>query len=267
MKNSEWLSWATEQLHKNDISTARLDALVLLEDVSEKDRSWLIAHPEFEVTEQQLDTLSTYITRRSLHEPLAFIRKKTEFYGRDFYVNGDTLEPRPESEMMIELLAGLELENPVIVDVGTGSGALAITAQLELPKAQVSATEIDEKAIKVAIQNIENYKLRIEVIKTDLLKDVFTKTDVILANLPYVPNGYDINQAAQHEPKIAIFGGTDGLDLYRKMFNQLSKKSWKATYILTESLPFQHDELSNIARAASYQQIDEADFIQVFKAI
>jgi len=265
MRNETWLEKASEKLELAGIGTARLDCLVLLEDAAKKDRAFLLAHPEFELNAKQLGTLSAQIERRKQHEPLAFIRGKTEFYGREFVLNKYVLEPRPESETMIDLLKGLKL--PVkakIADVGSGSGAIGITAKLELPNSEVVMYEIDKKAIVISNKNAKLHKVPIETIECDLLDKATEMPDVILANLPYVPNNYQINTAALMEPRIAIFGGVDGLDLYRNLFQQLNERHWKPFFILTESLPFQHKDLLTIAKDYGYQQIDENDFIQLF---
>lgn len=270
MTIQQWLNQATDIISASGIGTARLDALVLLEDVTSKDRTHLLAHPELKLTHEQIIRLQKLLKRRSQHEPLAYVRGKTEFYGREFIITHDVLEPRPESETMIDLLKGLKMKDAGIriIDVGTGSGALAITAKLELPEAEVSALDIDPKCLKIAQENVDKHAVGVKFIQSDLLES-FSLTSqqsavTILANLPYVPDDFHINEAALHEPRIAIFGGRDGLDLYRRMFEQLTKWTNNHIYVFTESLPFQHAELANIASAQKFTQIAEDDFIQVF---
>lgn len=271
MTIQQWLNQATDIISASGIGTARLDALVLLEDVTGKDRTHLLAHPELKLTHEQIIRLQKLLKRRSQHEPLAYVRGKTEFYGREFLITHDVLEPRPESETMIDLLKGLKMKDAGIriIDVGTGSGALAITAKLELPEAEVSALDIDSKCLKIAQENADRHAVGVKFIESDLLES-FSLTSqqssvTILANLPYVPDDFHINEAALHEPKIAIFGGQDGLNLYRQMFEQLTKWTDNHIYVFTESLPFQHAELTNIASAQKFTQIAEDDFIQVFR--
>lgn len=276
MQISQWLKAAEARLTEAGVPSARLDTLVLLEDFTGKDRSWLLAHPEFEL--KNTKELDEQIERRSKHEPLAYIRGKSEFYGRDFMVSADTLEPRPETETIIDLLKGLG-EIHLLADIGTGSGCLAITAQLELPNVTVYATELNKAALKIAQKNATTLDSRVKFSHGDLLQPLVEKNilpDTIITNLPYVPDSHTINQAAMFEPGMAIFGGPDGLDLYRTLFQQIQHsnnsrdraKHYNDTgvrYVLTESLPFQHTDLTQIAKTAGYQLKTSQDFIQVFE--
>ncbi len=267
MTTNDWLKLAVNKLKKAGIGTARLDALVLLEDASGKDRAWLLAYPEFELAKLQTEKLNKLIARRASHEPLAQIRGKTEFYGREFIINKHVLEPRPESETMIDLLKQLNLKASAIVDVGTGSGALAITAKLEIQGVKVLATDIDEKCLGVAKKNASRLSVRIEFYHGNLLAALPGKalaSAIILCNLPYVPDNFTINPAAMNEPRIAIFGGSDGLDVYRKLFRQINKLRVKPKFILTESMPPQHQELTKIAGTSGYHLTETDDFIQLF---
>ncbi|HET9174001.1 MAG TPA: HemK/PrmC family methyltransferase [Candidatus Saccharimonadales bacterium] len=267
----EWLLSAHALLSRVGIPTAHLDAIVLAEDVTGYDRAWILAHTETELTTEQHTVLNLMLERRSSHEPLAYIRNKTEFYGREFYIDHRVLEPRPETETMIDLLKKLPLdENTTIIDVGTGSGALAITAKLELSDVEVMATDVDTDALAVAEQNCQRYKCNIHFLKGNLLKPFYLHyhptRSVVLANLPYVPDNFRINAAAMREPSIAIYGGSDGLDVYRDLFTQIDPLAYKPQYVLTEALPPQHEVLTSIAAQHNYQLDNSEDFIQVFRA-
>lgn len=271
MNSKVWLDEAEKRLKNANIGTARLDCLVLLEDEINRDRSWILAHPEYDLQIEQVEKLNTKIAQRSQHEPLAYVRGKTEFYGREFIVNRHVLEPRPESETMITLLKSLTLPTgATIIDIGTGSGALAITAKLELPTAHVIATDIDPQCLEIARQNTEKYQIDISFLQGNLLQPLRDtryeiRDTIIIANLTYVPDNFHINQAAMREPQHAIFGGGDGLDLYRRMFTQLNEFNWQPDTILTESLPPQHPALAEIAAATGYAPVTSDDFIQVFQ--
>lgn len=266
MKIKAWLKTASDQLGTAGISTARLDCLVLLEDVLNTNRTQILANDNRELTEVEETALQRLINKRVQHVPLAYLRYKTEFYGREFYVDERVLEPRPESETMIELLKSLPLNaRSKLADIGSGSGALGITAKLELPRIAVTLLEIDSGALQVSQRNARLHKAAVQVVASDLLRGVDEHFDVLLCNLPYVPDDFHINLAASHEPAIAIFGGPDGLMLYRKLFTQLNQRAAKPSYILSESLPPQHAMLATTAQAAGYRQTEESDFIQLFE--
>lgn len=190
-------------------------------------------------------------------------------------VNSDTLVPRPETETMIELLEQLVksqkskvVKNFTIIDVGTGSGCLAVTAKLVFPKAEVIATDISSACLEMAEQNAIKLGAEVTFYQGDLLKPLADTGHllnyIILANLPYVPHNYAINQAATHEPKQAIFGGPDGLDLYRRIFDQIARLSHTPSYVFTESLPFQHQNMRHLAKLHNYKLYKSCDFIQLF---
>jgi len=282
MTTGEWIQLTTRRLQSVSIETARLDSLILLEDCLQVDRALILGHPETELSPERQDTLGKLVARREGHEPLAYIRGYAEFYGRQFGVNNHVLVPRPETEMIIEKLLALELAiGCVLIDVGTGSGAIAVTAKLELPTHRVLAFDIDHECLRIARSNADKHSADVECLLGDLLEPlhgidhVFDSSIdmhnyVLLCNLPYVPDDYEINHAARHEPSLALFSGSDGLDHYRKLFHQLDISASKPEYILTESLPEQHEELRTISRDSGYREhasaFNSADFVQVFKS-
>lgn len=285
MLTKHCLQSAHHQLELAGIETARLDALILLEYVMGLDRARILAEPEQELTKAQEAKLKKLLNRRVEHEPLAYVRRKTEFYGREFVITPAVLEPRPESETMIDLLRelattgmldifkskndGIEAKTMYLADVGTGSGALGITAKLELSgtfQVAVDLLDIDPNAMKVAKINVDKYTTDVVVLMSDLLTQTKQYYDILLCNLPYVPDDYEINKAARHEPSIALFGGPDGLDLYRKLFKHIATLPKRPLYILSESLPAQHSRLNLIAEAVGYELVKSDDFIQVFRS-
>lgn len=268
MKADQWLRLAQAALDEVGIGTAHLDALVLLEATTGIDRAKLLAHPEKPLEPATLHELADRLERRLQHEPLAYILGYTEFYGRRFEITPDVLEPRPESETMIDLLKKLAPKGAKVADIGTGSGALAITAALETG-AVACAVDIDEACLSVAKRNAVVYTTPILALNGDLLSPFLAKStaftpDVLLANLPYVPDSFQVNEAALHEPALALYGGPDGLDLFRKLFAQAAQL--RPSLILTESMPPQHADLTDIAAANGYRQQAEDDFIQAFKS-
>lgn len=278
MTVTDWLSTTTGALRNAGIETARLDALVLLEDALGTDRAYLLARQDTSLDTLVIKQLDDWTKRRIGHEPLAYIRGKTEFYGREFMVNQFVMVPRPETEAMVALateVMGSRLQvtdKPVwAVDVGTGSGALAISLKLEYPDFEVIGIDASAECIELATKNAKKLKANVTYIKGNLLEPLYnlqtTTYNLVLANLPYVPDNYEINQAAKHEPSLAIFGGADGLDLYRQLFQQTATLSAKSVHILTESMPFQHDELAKIAKESGFELAKTVDLIQQFKRL
>lgn len=261
-----FINGSTKRLAAAGVMTARLDCLVLLEDELGKDRASMLAHLNQEIDHPSLLKLNNKITRRCQHVPLAYMRGKTDFYGRDFFVNEQVLVPRPESEALIDLLKKAALPGrPRIADVGCGSGCLGITAALEIIGSELHFYDIDEAALKITKRNAWHYKLhKQQYYWQNLLEQAFGPYDAVLANLPYVPEGHALNEAARHEPTIALFGGQDGLDIYRKLWQQVCAMNTKPRFVVTESFPFQHRQNAQLAKTAGYSLETTDDFAQRF---
>ena len=271
MNLQTWRREAAQQLSTVGIESASLDALVLLCDELGREKAWVLAHGEEPLSATTEAALNTKVMQRAQHVPLAYIRARVEFYGREFAVNTHVLVPRPESESMIELLKQSvgHTASCTIADIGTGSGALAITAKLELPSASVFATDIDERCLEVAQKNAVKLEADITFLHGDLLSPLphINSTDhklVVLANLPYVPEQYPINTAASHEPALALFSGKDGLNHYARLFAQAHALPVAPSYIVTECLMEQQDSLSALAQQSGYQMVQTDGLAQLF---
>ena len=271
----EYLKSATDTLNKHSVPTARLDALILMEFILGIDRAKILSNPDQTITRQQINLFNQAISKRSKHMPIAYITHRTEFYGRTFYVDSNVLQPRPETETMIDLFKSLVdgeskyrkrllLANGLhVADIGTGSGAIGITARLEVENIRIDLMDIDLKALKVAKTNVVLHTIHAKTILADLLPNNDNSYDILLCNLPYIPDNFHINLAAGHEPPIAIFGGKDGLDVYRKLFKLVSNIQHKPLYIFTEALPSSHLKLKALAAMHDYVLMTTEDFIQL----
>lgn len=265
MTIAKWLVPAMIRLRDAGVDSPRRDCLVLLEDTIQKDRAWVVAHPEHELTPKIIQKLDELIERRIKREPLAYIRGKAWFYGRFFEVNPNVLIPRPESENFIELLK--ELSPQKIIDIGTGSGALAITAKLEFPNNKTMATDISSEALITAQKNAANHKVDIQFVSGDLIEALNNEqleNSAIIANLPYVPANLITSPEITQEPPQALFSGKDGLEHYRRFWRQIDLHSDKPDYILTESLEEQHNTIENLAQKAGYKRDRTSVLIQQF---
>lgn len=259
-----FLSQATTRLLAAGIETARLDTLTLLEDELGSNRALLLAHIDQPLARPHLVNLNKKIAQRVSHLPLAYIRGKAYFYGHEFTINHHVLVPRPETETMLDILQTLPLPPKAnIADIGTGSGAIAISAALILPDSRIDAFDINNNALAVARKNAREHGATITFYLSDLLyASNVSFYHAALANLPYIPEHYPINKAARHEPAQALFAGPDGLDVYRLLWSQLQQKP--ALHVLTEALPVQHAAMVALATASGYTLNHANGFIQYF---
>ncbi len=225
----------------------RIDIELIMAFVLHKERSFIIAHPEYMLQTNEYREITDALQKRKDHIPLAYITKCKEFYGRSFHVTRDTLVPRSETELYISLITSMpmtQLQKSFIIDVGTGSGVIAITLAIELQKIlqknspQIIGTDISPHALRVAKINakLHHAENNISFLRSDLLcnqrlrrmiKET-TKNIIITANLPYVDimqKKYLLTQkestALQHEPSVALWAKDDGLHYYKKLTQQV----------------------------------------------
>jgi release factor glutamine methyltransferase len=204
---------------------ASRDAESLLLTVIDKDRSWLMAHGEDELHGEQVRQYVELLERRKQGEPMQYITGDAEFYGFLFHVTPAVLIPRPETEHLVEAVIHLAASypSPRIIDVGTGSGCIAVSLAHELPKAVIAAIDLSTEALAVARRNAELNEVsdRIRFLHGDLLAPVAgERFELIVSNPPYVPTGDRQTLAVEvreHEPALALFAGEDGLDVYRRL--------------------------------------------------
>lgn len=188
-------------------------------------RAWLIAHDDEVVSPDVMAEMDGLVKRRFAGEPVQYIAGEAEFYGLPFYVNRDVLIPRPETEHLVEkaIALGAEFVRPRIVDVGAGSGAIAVALARNLPDAQIVATEISLAALAVARENAERNGVaeRVRRVEGDLLAPVAgERFDIVVSNPPYVAGrdrGSLSVEVREHEPAQALFAGEDGLEIYRRL--------------------------------------------------
>jgi release factor glutamine methyltransferase len=267
MTINEWLCGATAKLSSVNISSARLDSLILLEDALHQDRAHILAHPNTYLTGQTHEVLKQQLERRARHEPLAYIRGFCEFYGRQFTVNPSVMVPRPESESFMELIKPLiNQKTKNLLDIGTGSGILAITAKLEFSSVAVTATDVSAKALRVAKLNAKKLGAKMEFYKADLVSsEAINKFDIILANLPYVPTAYAVSPATKYEPSQALFGGSDGLDIIKRLAVPAYQSLNKGGFILLESLPHQHPAIKKLYQKTGFKFVSKDGLVLCFQ--
>jgi release factor glutamine methyltransferase len=202
---------------------ARRDAELLLMHTLERSRAWLIAHAEEELSGSQAAAYTALVSLRRKGEPIQYITGEAEFYGLPFLVTRDVLIPRPETEHLVEKaleLAG-RVVSPRILDVGTGSGAIAVALAHKLPCAQIAAIDISSRALAVAEENAKRNGVAVRFLLGDLLAPVAgERFEIIVSNPPYVPTTDRDTlsvEVREYEPALALFAGDDGLDVYRRL--------------------------------------------------
>ena len=205
------------------LPTARRDAELLLMRLLGVERAWMMAHPDAELTAEQVERFEARIARRARHEPVQYILGEQEFYGLAMKVTPAVLIPRPETEHLVEaVIAKVGRDAAVrICDVGTGSGAIAVALAHELPRAQVTAVDVSRAALDVAAENAQRHEVaeRVRLVESDLLSAVRgERFDVMVSNPPYVAEGEVLEaQVREYEPHGALFAGPTGLEVYRRL--------------------------------------------------
>lgn len=268
MNIDQWLKRATHELEQTGIGSARLDAELLLADALDKPRVYLHAHSDNELTAQQLAIASALLERRKQRIPMAYITGHKEFYGREFAVSPAVLIPRPETETLIELIANLDLPpNTTIIDVGTGSGAIAITTKLEHPTWSVTGCDIDEDALLIAAQNADQLGAHISLRHSDLLGSIDGAFDLIAANLPYVDREWERSPETNFEPALALFADDHGCALIDELIRQAPAHLTPQGYVVLEADPEQHEHIAHTAQQNNLRHVRTEGYAVCFQKI
>lgn len=244
---------------------ARRDAETLLLHLTGKDRAWLIAHDEDEFGGCNAIRYAALIERRFGGEPIQYITGECEFYGLPFRVTPAVLIPRPETEHLVEkaiALAGGFGRGVRILDVGTGSGAIAVALAQALSGAQITAIDVSAEALEIALDNAHRNGVaeRIHFIKGDLLDPVTGECfDMVVSNPPYVPLADRATLAVEvreHEPALALFSGDDGLAIYRRLIPAAASVLGSGGFLVLEIGCGQADAIRELLGSAGFSNIE-----------
>jgi release factor glutamine methyltransferase len=238
--------------------TAQRDAELLLLHIMRLTKADLLTHPERELTERQSEHYRAAIARRALHEPMQYITGTQEFYGRPFIVNPLVLIPRPETEHLVEAALALAPRPACILDIGTGSGILAITLALELPHATITATDISAPALVVAQQNARSQGAdHLRFVASDLFAKLDgARFDCIVSNPPYVATSEALEpQVRDYEPATALYAGQDGLAIYRRLIPEAFAHLEPGGYLLLEIGQGQRDTIAALLKTGGFREI------------
>lgn len=207
--------------------------------------------------------------------PAAYQKGLADFYGRDFCVNPNVLIPRPETEAIVDMVLNLLgkpylpgvkpskarlAQNAKVLEIGTGSGCIAITLKLEAPELDIVATDISDKALEVARANTKKFGLDIKLRKADLMDGATEQFDLMIANLPYVDENWDWldKKALSYEPSLALYAEDHGLKLIFRLIEQAGER--RVPSLILEADPCQHDDIVNFAAKQGYSLIEKRGF-------
>jgi release factor glutamine methyltransferase len=243
---------------------AQLDAETLLLHVLGKNKAWLLAHQEEEISGDRAARYHTLVERRYAGEPIQYITGQQEFYGLPFRVTPNVLIPRPETEHLVEKVLSLTVCFQLlrIVDVGTGSGAIAVALAHLLPHAEITALDISAAALDEARANAEGNRVpdRVRFVESDLLAAVATrKFEIVVSNPPYVPatdrESLSV-EVREHEPGLALFAGNDGLDVYRRLIPAAFAVLESGGFLVMEIGYAQSQPIAELMTQAGFEEIE-----------
>lgn len=260
---SSLLNWTVKYFKRKNITSARLDAEVLLSYVLGQERIYLYVHFDEPMQQNELCKFREYVKKRAQHMPIAYIIGTKEFMGLPFKVTPDTLIPRPDTEILVEnVLANTDKNEEVkIVDIGTGSGAIILSLLVNLPKAIGKTVDIASKAIEVARENAAALKVddRCEFFVGDLFTPLNSdEFDIIVSNPPYIPQKDIVSletDVKMYEPIGALTDGGDGLDYYRRLLMEGRAYLKKNGFIALEIGIYQSEAVKRIAEDNGWKNI------------
>ncbi len=250
-------------------STPRLDVLVLLEAASGQNQAHILASCNQEVSDlldqKQQSVFAEFITKRARFEPVAYILNSVEFYGLSFYVDEHVMIPRPETEKLVDYISRQAPQNTKVLDIGTGSGCIAIATKYSRPDLIVSASDISKPALEIAKNNAKENNTDIDFINSDLLVNITSNFNIYVANLPYIPKDYPCSKEVSFEPQTAIFSKNRGLEHIQKLLKQLSNRLAPGNLVILEAFPKQHPDIADFAKSYGLKRILSDDFLLVLE--
>ena len=225
MTITELLSQAVKHLTDSASDEPQANAEWLLACVLKVSRTWVLAHPEYELSSQEKDMFARYIKRKATGEPLSHIVGYQPFCDMDIIVSADVLTPRPETEELVELVSALfDRRTPLaFLDMCTGSGCIALALAAKFPHAQILAVDISSKALAIAQENVKKFRRQeqVHLLQSNVWENVHGTFDLIVSNPPYIPSQIvdTLTREVLCEPRLALDGGADGLDVVREICN------------------------------------------------
>lgn len=261
----EVLKSSIEEINKLNIEDASMKVKMLLSDILGKEKEYLLIHDNEELSQDVLDNFYAKLNRLKDEEPIQYILNKQEFMGFEFYVDENVLIPQPDTEILVEEVVDISKKinnnsNELrVLDMCTGSGAIAISLSKLIENASVSASDISDGALNVAKENAIKNSVNIEFYKSDLFNDISknVKFDIIVSNPPYIQTEVikGLSKEVQSEPFIALDGGEDGLVFYREIIKNAKDYIVEDGYLALEIGYDQKESVTNLLRENGYKNI------------
>ena len=261
----EVLKSSIEEINKLNIEDASMKVKMLLSDILGKEKEYLLIHDNEELSQDVLDSFYAKLNRLKDEEPIQYILNKQEFMGFEFYVDENVLIPQPDTEILVEEVVDISKKinnnsNELrVLDMCTGSGAIAISLSKLIENASVSASDISDGALNVAKENAIKNSVNIEFYKSDLFNDISknVKFDIIVSNPPYIQTEVikGLSKEVQSEPFIALDGGEDGLVFYREIIKNAKDYIVEDGYLALEIGYDQKESVTNLLRENGYKNI------------
>lgn len=261
MNIQEIVNYSTNKLKENNIEDYNLKAKLLISKVINKPKEYLLIHNNEEIKEEKIFEIKKNLDKIIQGYPIQYITQNQEFMGLNFYVNESVLIPQPDTEILVDEVINIAgtIAEPKILDLCTGSGAIAVSLKKNINElSKVSASDISKNALDVAKINAKNNKAKIEFIESDLFENIEKKFNIIVSNPPYIKTEIikDLSLEVQNEPHIALDGGQDGLDFYRKIINNAYKYLEDDGYLALEiGYDQKQDVIMLIENSQQYKEI------------
>lgn len=264
MTVGEVLGWLEPALARADLDSPRAEAITMLAHLLGLPRTMLKLSLQRNLTCADVERLRTWVERRTSREPLQHILGTAPFYGLDVGVTPAVLVPRPETEVLVYLAleAVRDVSKPVVLDVGTGSGAIALALKAERSDAEVTASDVSSEALAVARENAERLGTDVSFVLSDLLDDtevrrVAGRADIVVSNPPYLPrlDAEALSPEVKADPALALFSGEDGLEHFRRLHESAYHLLAAAAHLLLELDPRNVERAAAIAKEKGWAEV------------
>ena len=252
--------YCIDELNKANIEESNLKAKLIIANVINKNKEYLITHDQEKIEDKKIEKIKDNIEKLITGVPIQYIINKQEFMEISFFVDENVLIPQPDTEILVEEAIQVlkNITEPKILDLCTGSGAIAIALKKYIQESKVVASDISPKALKIASKNAKDNCLNINFLQSDLFADIKDKFNIIVSNPPYIKTKEiaTLSKEVQNEPHIALDGGQDGLDFYRSIINKAYNYLENEGYLCLEIGYDQKEEVIDIInKSKKYKEI------------